>query len=271
MLSNEIIATNKLGYFLIRSRSDCSTINHMSQVEKGSVGVIVSPDEAEVRSALDRASPLAELIALRDAQEGIRHKPTTDRGEKTFNAILDAAQAVLVEQGLRGITTRKVSDRAGVNIATLYQYFDDIEAIMLALSLRFQIGQTSLVYERAVDLAMGRDFQEWAEDMTRTLADLRVEDESLTALVHATRALPYLHEVVSLGWEAGARLIATALAIRNPGLSAEEILPYARATNSVIRFTLDDAMSSKPFDRERYDLVCRMAFDFLDSRVRTGA
>ena len=238
----------------------------MSTVEKGSAAV-PSDAEQEIRAILDGASPLDELLALQDAQEGIRHRPTTERGEKTFDAILDAAQAVLVDEGLRGITTRKVSDRAEVNIATLYPNFDDIEAIMMSLSLRFQIAQTRLIYETTVELAMGKSLEAWMSDLTAELANRRIENESLTVLVYATRALPYLHEVVNLGWEAGARLIATALAIRDPGRTAEDLLPYTRASNSVVRFTLDDAFTKDNFDRDRYDLVCQMAYDFLASKL----
>lgn len=250
----------------VTSFPGCSTIRSVTAVEKGSASVVASSEDG-VRAILDGASPFDELLALQADQKGIRHRPTTDRGERTFNAILDAAQAVLVDEGLRGITTRKVSDRARVNIATLYQYFDDIEAIMLALSLRFQIAQTELIYESTVELALGKGLQAWMADLTRELADRRIENQSLTVLVHATRALPYLHAVVNLGWEAGARLIATALAERDPGLSAADLLPYTRASNSVVRFTLDDAFTSDRFDRERYDLVCQMAYEFLASKL----
>ena len=243
----------------------------MDAVEEGREA---GPDEAieiEIRTLLDRSSPLDDLITLQKEQEGIRLIPTTGRGERTVNAILDAAQEVLVEQGIRGITTRKVSDRAGVNIATLYQYFDDIEAVMMALSLRFQISQTGFVYARSVELAMGQDFREWLFSLADSLFQQRVEDESITALVHATRALPYLQEVVNLGWEAGARLFATALAYRDPGQTAADLLPYTRAANSVVRFTLDDAVSGQPFDRDRFDLVCEMAAGFLSARLTPNA
>lgn len=239
----------------------------MAVVDKDSRrhGSELSEDEA--RALLDQAVPFDELLALQDSQAGIRHRPTTDRGEKTFDAILDAAQEVLVKQGLRGITTRKVSDLAGVNIATLYQYFDDIEAIMLALSLRFQMAQTKLLYERSLELAMGKPFEDWMFDLTRELAEIRLENESLTALIYATRALPYLHPVVNLGWEAGARLFSRAVVIRDPEIEYDEVLPAMRAANSVVRLTLDDTVSRVPFDRERYELVCQMAYDFLLPRV----
>ncbi len=222
-----------------------------------------APGEAEVRRLIRASAPLEKMIALRDSQEGIRRRPSTERGEKTFNAILDSAQEVLAEEGLRSITTRKVSDRAEVNIATLYQYFVDIEAILMELSLRLQIATTSSLEEAAVELALGRDFEEWLADVVDTLAEAWMETESITALIYATRSLPYLRNVVNLGWEAGARLLATALSIRYPGLNADQWLVYTRATNSVIRFTLDDTISAEPFDRERLDLVRQMTSDFL--------
>lgn len=230
---------------------------------------LISEDEVRLRLAETR--PLEQLIALRDSQEGIRYRPTTERGEQTFDAILDAALEVLTEESLRGITTRKVSDRAGVNIATLYQYFRDIEAVLMALSLKFQIAQTTFLVDQSVDLAMGKDFSLWVDDLARSLVDIRLKNPSLTALVYATKALPYLHEVVNLGWESGARLFAMALSIRNPPMTAEEILPYARASNSAVRLTLDDTISREPFDRERFELVCQMAFDFLIKNIRSEA
>ena len=239
----------------------------VSSSQTASQPEFTSPDEAEVRRLIGATAPLEKMVALQDSQEGIRHRPTTERGEKTFNAILDAAQEVLAEQGLRGITTRKVSDRAEVNIATLYQYFVDIEAILMELSLRFQITTTSYLEAKAIELALGREFEGWLAEVVDALVEKRTETESLTALIYATRALPYLQEVVNLGWEAGARLLATALSIRYPGLNSDQWLTYTRATNSVIRFTLDDTTSKEPFDRERLNLVRQMASDFLVRQI----
>ncbi|AEJ38774.1 possible transcriptional regulator, TetR family, putative [Sulfobacillus acidophilus TPY] len=60
--------------------------------------------------------------------------PTTPRGQKTQEAILAAAFAVAVADGLDGLRTRAVADRAGVNIATLHYYFphkEDLEQALL--------------------------------------------------------------------------------------------------------------------------------------------
>jgi AcrR family transcriptional regulator len=47
-------------------------------------------------------------------------------------AILDAAAALVGEFGLRGVTMSAIAERTGVGRATLYKYFPDVEAILLA-------------------------------------------------------------------------------------------------------------------------------------------
>jgi AcrR family transcriptional regulator len=68
--------------------------------------------------------------------ETMRKKPRQARALKTVDFILDAATYILAERGLDGFTTNRIADRAGVNIASLYQYFPDKLAILKALQAR---------------------------------------------------------------------------------------------------------------------------------------
>jgi AcrR family transcriptional regulator len=54
------------------------------------------------------------------------------------DAILDTA-AALAEHGLLSVTMTRIADEAGIGRATLYKYFPDVEAILLAWHER-QIG-----------------------------------------------------------------------------------------------------------------------------------
>lgn len=63
-----------------------------------------------------------------------RRSPRQARARATIAAILEAAARILEERGLDGFTTNHVAERAGVGIATLYQYFPDKEAIVLAIA-----------------------------------------------------------------------------------------------------------------------------------------
>ena len=47
-------------------------------------------------------------------------------------AILDTTAALVVEHGLRSVTMVRIAEETGIGRATLYKYFADVEAILLA-------------------------------------------------------------------------------------------------------------------------------------------
>ena len=48
------------------------------------------------------------------------------------DAILDATAALVEEDGLLSVTMSRIAERSGIGRATLYKYFPDVEAILLA-------------------------------------------------------------------------------------------------------------------------------------------
>lgn len=48
------------------------------------------------------------------------------------DAILDAAAALVAEHGLSSVSMSQIAEAAGIGRATLYKYFSDVEAILLA-------------------------------------------------------------------------------------------------------------------------------------------
>jgi len=65
-----------------------------------------------------------------------RKIPRQERAQFTVDAILQAAAYILTKAGWDGFTTNAVAERAGVNIASLYQYFPNKEAIVVELQRR---------------------------------------------------------------------------------------------------------------------------------------
>ena len=47
-------------------------------------------------------------------------------------AILDTTAALVAEHGLRSVTMSQIAEQAGIGRATLYKYFPDVDAILLA-------------------------------------------------------------------------------------------------------------------------------------------
>lgn len=85
-----------------------------------------------------------------------RRVPKQSRALATRDAIISAAAHILEELGEAGFTTNKVADRAGVSIGSLYQYFQDKRAILIALAEREETG----LWSRETLLAMAAQTDE---------------------------------------------------------------------------------------------------------------
>lgn len=57
----------------------------------------------------------------------------TQMRAKVREAILDAAEALISERGLQGTALAQIAAEAGVAVGTLYNYFDDRDALVRAL------------------------------------------------------------------------------------------------------------------------------------------
>jgi AcrR family transcriptional regulator len=62
-----------------------------------------------------------------------RRKPRQSRSRATVDAILQATAQVLVRDGYQKTTTNRIATRAGVSVGTLYQYFPNKDALVVAL------------------------------------------------------------------------------------------------------------------------------------------
>lgn len=81
--------------------------------------------------------------------------PTQARSRLTYQSILEATAYILIEDGYAHLTTNHVAERAGVSIASLYQYFPNKESLVVTLhhehaqSTRAQIQQAFVNAENA--------------------------------------------------------------------------------------------------------------------------
>lgn len=65
-----------------------------------------------------------------------RKLPAQRRSQQTFDAIVEACTQLLPILGYAGTTTNHVAERAGVNIASLYEYFPGKDAIVAQVAER---------------------------------------------------------------------------------------------------------------------------------------
>lgn len=62
-----------------------------------------------------------------------RKKPVQRRSRDTVAAIVAAAEQIVASRGEEAMTTTTVAERAGYSIGSVYQYFPDRDAILVAL------------------------------------------------------------------------------------------------------------------------------------------
>ena len=62
-----------------------------------------------------------------------RKRPRQRRSRQTVDAILEAAARVFSERGYAGCTTNRIAAVAGVSVGSLYEYFPNKDAILVAL------------------------------------------------------------------------------------------------------------------------------------------
>jgi AcrR family transcriptional regulator len=74
--------------------------------------------------------------------------PKQARARQTFDRILDAAAELLLDKGIEGLNTNEAATRAGVNISTLYRYFDDKYDLVEGLLSRFSELQMAEVAQQ---------------------------------------------------------------------------------------------------------------------------
>lgn len=124
-----------------------------------------------------------------------RKLPRQRRARATVEAILDACAQVLASGTYEHLTTNHVSERAGVSIGTLYEYFPNRESIVAALAVR-SFGQMAAEMNAAVVHSEGLSDLDVAEHLIETgVSILASEKFVFKVLLREAPFVPQLAEV----------------------------------------------------------------------------
>jgi len=108
------------------------------------------------------------------------------------DAVLDTTAALVAERGLLSVTMSLIAVETGIGRATLYKYFPDVEAILLAWHERQVIGHLAQL-SRARDRA--GDAGERAEAVLEAYALIRYRSQGH----HDTELVTFLHRDEQVG------------------------------------------------------------------------
>ncbi|PXW33427.1 TetR/AcrR family transcriptional regulator [Nocardia sp. 348MFTsu5.1] len=150
--------------------------------------------------ALKTSAPRSGASRLLSAEPLVpRKRPTQQRSQLRFDAMLAAARELLIEVGFESLTCEHIAARADVPIGTLYQYFANKYVVVCELDREDATGVQSELASFAAEIP-SLDWPRLLEKFIDHLARLWHDDPSRRAVwlavqsTPATRATATVHE-----------------------------------------------------------------------------
>src|SRR5215469_15155381 len=106
---------------------------------------------------------MPELSEVVPAGGRLRREPRQARSRARLAQILAAADAILAEEGVEALTIRRIAERAGVPVGTLYQFFPDKGSVVDAVAHAY-IAEFDRLVEGLVTSAADGD---WSDPVGR--------------------------------------------------------------------------------------------------------
>lgn len=192
-----------------------------------------------------------------DARLNPRKAPRQARAQATHDAILQAATQILSAKGLKGFNTNAVAARAGTSVGSLYQYFPNKDALMLALIHQQKIGMFNAV-AAAMASVTDRGLETSVRILIRAVME-HVRDDSLLAMAidHEEARLP-IANVIDRYMQQGSAMM---MRLFQDCSSELEGLGYCRAARTlpvIIRGVIDEWSNASPahLDIAEDEAVC---------------
>ena len=85
-----------------------------------------------------------------------RKTPRQVRAKEKVNRILQVSRKLLIEEGVDRFNTNRLADTAGINIASIYQYFPNKQSILLEMYRQYLYDLEQLLIQM-LDMDMGED------------------------------------------------------------------------------------------------------------------
>ena len=124
-----------------------------------------------------------------------RTRPTQERARRTLELILDTAVELLEEGGADGLTTKRLAERAGIRVRSVYRYFPNKLAVISAVAERMAERERDAF---VAGLALSGAEVPWRLALRRAFRayDAAVESEpALLAVRRAVQVSPALRAI----------------------------------------------------------------------------
>lgn len=143
-----------------------------------------SQKQAHGQRAPRRSATAAGRSAQVCAPSRERRAPSQDRARDTVNAVIEAAEQVLVESGYANASTNAIANRAGVSIGSVYQYFSNKEELFRAVVRKHREHVLPVVMDALARMSdTDTDLIELAIQLLRDMARVNAGNPRLMAAI----------------------------------------------------------------------------------------
>lgn len=168
-----------------------------------------------------------------------RKSPLQARSKATREAIVEAAAQIVAAQGLAGFNTNAVAERAGVSIGSLYQYFPNKDALMVALIHRSQQAQLQSVALAVANAPSESDLETIIRLIVRAGMQHHHDDSLLaSAIDHEEARLPVEDKLQDYLTEGGG-MVRGLLTNHLPEMTEAEITRAVYTLPALVRAVVD--------------------------------
>ena len=220
---------------------------------------VPSSDPAQLEALRKELLDLLEaspLMALMDTRHGLRTPATTPKSIATVDRVVASALEVLTERNIREITTRDIAEHAGLNIATLYRYFSDLNSILMLASVQWQLAFQYGLIEHILNGVMSQsDADPWLDESVDMSVAARLAVPGALELLGASKAIPEISQVEHAAQDTASELLAAGLAVRYPTRTAAEWFDISKTMLTMMHLAVDDACLRDPVEAVRIEHI----------------
>jgi AcrR family transcriptional regulator len=204
---------------------------------------------------------------MNESRTGPRKSPSQERSRRTVNRILDAATRIFHEQGYTDATTNDIADEADVSVGSLYQYFPNKDALLVALTQRHIATTTTDLTNLLLGLPRDSDI----ETTFRTVVDFLVSQHDLDDLhLLVMHQAPRTHDINLALEHAKSHLVElTSQILSNEITDSRKQGLVARMVVATIDAAVHDVILRQPrgeMRREAINLTIATALSIIESQ-----
>ncbi len=150
---------------------------------------------------------------------GARRAPRTAMSESIRDAIVQAACELLVANGLEGMTTNAIAERAGVSVGSVYRYFSDKQAVVTEIARRRRDQNAARLKET---ITAGGELSEVLRRLIEPFIMLSEEEFELRRVLVEEVPAGWLSRTALDAWSESEAAVAAFLKVHVPTLTDEQ-------------------------------------------------